>query len=446
MSYDKIRFIAYAINTGPQGYVGSQTYLGVEPPQNDIDARCTLMMRAITTAKNKIPLASPPESGVLNVFMAPEFFFRGNKGAYDMDNVSYAIEKLQKMVAADEWKDWVFVFGTILGFSSSDNTDKKEVYNFSLIQQGGVASGSHNTRVVTKELKSGIDFIAASADPDAMLLGEVEHMASGYQGPGKEKQQVNYDGAGIFELAGVTWGLEICLDHLQGVNRLLNSPSLPGETEIQVQLVPSGGMNINAASVVAQEGGYVFNCDGLNIASSKLDAVGAGVPPALTDQAFTSTPVDGSDVNLPDSPPTNISVDQLYPMGAGKIDMYESVVTPAKKIVSGDIINLPPWKASDDYTFDFKIVYDSTGKFSTVLCRISSEKINFNNHNYYLPLNMIATDNTGSLIAIIVEQIAGTNGYDWAIECNIQVSDFRFGGIAFEFMNNKDNKEPRTIW
>lgn len=448
MSYDNIRFIAYVINTGPQNNLdGSQSYLGIDPPRSDIDARCLLLQRAITTAQGAIPTASPD---TLNVFMLPEFFFRGNTGAYTMDDVQYVISQLQQMVAADEWQDWMFVFGTIVGFSASGNTTLKEIYNFSLIQQGGAGSSpTANARVVMKELMSGIDFIADVANPGGMLLGEVAHMKSGPQGSGREKQQKNYDGAGIFELDGVTWGMEICLDHSSDVDRgelsrLLKSPSLPGDNEIQVQLIPSCGMEILPSSIVAETGGYVFNCDGLG-SGSTLERVEAGMVAPTVIATSSETGVDDAPVDI-GSPPRSIVIDQLYAGGAGYIALYPVLATPPQKTVSGNKVKLPTWEASTGYSFDFSIFYDSLGMYSTVLCRINSSRINFGGNDYYFPLKMLATDNSGKQVAMRMEVRAGVDGYDNAVDCFIQVSDFKFEGIAFQFMNNKDGNAPYTVW
>ena len=117
MTYQNILFIAYVIDTGPvKNPDGTSTYLGLPDPVQDIDARCELMMRAIKTAEANLPQTSPPQAAgtTLKVFMAPEFYFRGSQGAYDMDDVQVAIGRLQAMVASDEWNDWMFVFGRII--------------------------------------------------------------------------------------------------------------------------------------------------------------------------------------------------------------------------------------------------------------------------------------------------------------------------------------------
>src|SRR4051812_1963998 len=152
MAYNNVRFIGYVIDTAPElNPDGSKIYLGLNNPQLDIEARCDLMLRAMEVARDALLPQSPPvpPGHTLNVFMAPEFFFRGVSGAYQMDDVQLAILKLQGMAADPSWADWVFVFGTILGVSSPtlntppydiDPLAGKEVYNFALVQEGGVAA------------------------------------------------------------------------------------------------------------------------------------------------------------------------------------------------------------------------------------------------------------------------------------------------------------------
>jgi len=280
MPYQQVQYIAYVINTAPQRNNGIKTYLGLPDAAEDIDARCQLILRAIQTAQANIAQSSPPEAPgtTLKIFLAPEFYFRGSTGAYDMDSVQLAISALQNMVKGDEWNDWLFGFGSILGLSAPtfpyppyniNPAAKKEVYNFTLLQRGGSANqGPQGANVVTKELKSGIDFITQtqSANNTDILIGNVNYLPpASSSGPGRERQQLNYDGAGICTISDITFGVEICLDHSAEtapgvyVGRLQQSPQLPNEPQIQIQLIPSCGMTIHNAQVMTEINGYVFH-------------------------------------------------------------------------------------------------------------------------------------------------------------------------------------------
>ena len=109
-NYTKVQFIA--LNATPGYVVGNlDQYLGDADDKTDIQARCKEMKTAIAKA---FPQADTSEN-VLKVFMAPEFFFRGAKGAYNIENVTlvrhYMAEEIEKVVYAD----WLFVYGTAIG-------------------------------------------------------------------------------------------------------------------------------------------------------------------------------------------------------------------------------------------------------------------------------------------------------------------------------------------
>lgn len=455
MPYTQLQFIGYAIDTSPRDNGdGTETYLGLANPQQDIEARCQLMQRAIDTARNNLPQVSPPPAPgtVLNVFLAPEFYFRGDQGAYQMDDVQFAIAMLQRLAADDQWDDWVFAFGTIVGTSSPhlpsppyeiDHDAIKDVYNFVLIQEGGVLSqGSAGARVVMKELKSDIDFIADVAFPGGLLLGEVDPMNAGPSGPGREQQQVAYDGAGIFALRGMTWAADICLDHLEG--RLMNSPQLPGENEVQVQLIPSAGADIDADQVVAEAGGFAFNVDGANGSHADLQQVG---PPLAPVAQLAAYPVPDGDITLNTvSPPLVVEVDELYRYDAGEVVIFGLQDVPAPQVVQGSVAPALIWPANADYQFEFTLIYDEDDDFTTLLVKITSRKTNFHGNKYFLPLQLSTLDADKLKVSIQMRLTGGTGGFDHAVWCKIDVPGFDFQGNAFQFNDHLTDLPPETVW
>jgi len=458
MAYTDVQFIGYVLDTSPQTNPdGSQTYLGLNDPQLDIEARCELMLRAMQTARDALQQQSPPAptGDTLKVFVAPEFFFRGALGAYQMDDVQLVIATLQRMAADPQWEDWAFVFGTVLGVSSPtlptppydiDPLATQEVYNFAPVQLGGVAAqGDTGARVVMKELMSGVDFIAAAANPGGLLLGDVEHLpASNTSGLGREQQEVNYDGAGVFSLAGITWGVEVCLDHSSTVRRLQKSPQLPGENLIQLQIVPSCGMGIQAPSVITQTGGYVFNCDGFG--ASSHSSLAQQVPPLVNVAFSSSTPVSDAPITLQrTSPVVDVAVSSLYARGPGVVNIYPPSAIPAQQTVPGNTITLT-WPASPDYQFIFQLVYGSTGAFVTLVCEIRSKKTNFYGNNYFLPLLLQTQDSLKQNVRIQMSMVPGSSPFAGAVWCKINVPGFVFEGNAFEFSASYTGLAPVTIW
>ncbi|MCL6433020.1 MAG: hypothetical protein K6T90_02210 [Leptolyngbyaceae cyanobacterium HOT.MB2.61] len=392
MTYKKVQFIAYCIHTGPKTIGLKQQYLGIAPTSADIAERIKLVRKAIEVARtNSNTKQSDDET--LKIFMMPEFFFRGKEGAYALELITGIQRKsrtwlewlkggflsdlsrltgysqprveeigliglLQNLVKDQQWKNWIFVFGSIIGSSvETDITDREEVYNLVLVQKGGFGDtprvGSTFAKVVMKEHVSGMDFIKTSESGGGALLERVFHPLTVNQqqlvkhlkdllalteeqlraapisfteseialwrtsekarlndcltpnsspqflphflfglrsgdayfsalfpliekflkaklGNVKaqelllsirrsEEQQKEYDGSSVFEIDGIRFGLEVCLDH--GVRRLKNSKNLP---TIDIQLVPSCGAQINEDAIVAKTNGYgyIFHCDG----------------------------------------------------------------------------------------------------------------------------------------------------------------------------------------
>lgn len=286
MPYKKVQFIAYCINTAPKSVKESgtwkQKYVGLQDNSKDINERIKLIKEAIDKAHEN----GDKSPNTLKIFMVPEFFFRGATGAYPMANVQEVIEGLQSLVKEQKQENWIFVFGTILGFSSPtmtvtrkegkieeiDESKDKEIYNFTLVQQGGFKEEKKAPKyahVVQKELKSDIDFIKAKdMSGGGLALKRVIHLT-----PLKEERNefsnLKYEGLSVFKMHGITFGLEVCLDHAN--QRLKNSKNLPS---IDIQLIPSCGMSIKEEAIVVRKFGYVFNCDGITSSDKQIENAG----------------------------------------------------------------------------------------------------------------------------------------------------------------------------
>ncbi len=454
MDYDQIVFIGYVIDTAPQQLVpdGPQTYLGLPVAAEDVEARCQLMLGAMEKARSMLPPPSSPPARTLYVFVAPEFFFRGDTGAYEMDDVQLAIATLQSIAADAKWDNWIFSFGTIVGNWAVANPDKPiQICNFALVQQGGIVEqGADGARAIVKELKSDIDFIATDANPGGLLLGAVNPPAPAPVGPGSERQQAAYDGAGIFELRGINWVLEVCLDHLEG--RLQQSPQLVGETEVQVQLVPSCGASVEEESVIAQQGGYIFNVDGYRT-SAHANLFEVATPLVKLPRAMNGA-VNITTVNLENvSPPKTVPVSSLYAHGSGSIAIYAPVPVPPARTVTGTT-GVYTWRASDApyWTFVFYVVYDDQGNFASALCEIRSGDIDFQGNKYDLPVVLdlnyppSISDPLGWTGSINIELVTG-GSYAHAIHGDIKVPGFNFQGDIMRFMTAENSpSKVETIW
>ena len=125
-SYESVQYVGFPIQTGYDGYLGANMYyieesggVGVYPgyadTAADIKGRLAVMEAALEAS-----LTAPDldlSNSTLKIFMAPEFFFRGPVGAYSAEDPALMQlgDSLRSMVADTRWRDWIFVFGSIIG-------------------------------------------------------------------------------------------------------------------------------------------------------------------------------------------------------------------------------------------------------------------------------------------------------------------------------------------
>lgn len=112
--------------------------------------------------------------------------------------------------------------------------DDLVVYNLALVTD----DTNRNLTGVLKEHKSTIDFLK-HAQPGGISDEYVKHMSEkneALQVPHQLVDRLKIDKDGIFTERGITFGVEICLDHLQ--KRLVQTP---GSNKVQVQIITSAG-------------------------------------------------------------------------------------------------------------------------------------------------------------------------------------------------------------
>ncbi len=282
MSYSHVQCIGYKINTleldKKNNYLGAVSTI-------DINNRCTIMKNAMLEALAKA--SEKNDSNCLKIFMAPEFFFRDANGAYPIEAVSSIMETLREQTNEMHFKDWLFIFGTAIAYLT--NVDSKEVFNIAMVQSGWTKSVDFPPAlIVYKEYVSHMDFIRDKAnkwgknrraligreswwsfllgrDRDMSLLRptegsrDLESKKINKVGKGKEKTKSGLGGQGYFEMKGVHFGLEICLDHFK--SRLRASPPEKGDFYPQIHLIPSGGASIQEESIACGNKGIIFNVD-----------------------------------------------------------------------------------------------------------------------------------------------------------------------------------------
>jgi hypothetical protein len=260
--------------------------LGSSDDATDIAERWEQMQSAIrlaqTTYTNKLKKTGreAEDKERLKIFMAPEFYFRGRSGAYDMArHFPDFLDKIPDFTQA--YPDWLFVLGTfvcswkgsekvdiplltsLFGVRRSVSTGTME--NYALVQKGGFAGRDHLHDVqVGKEFPSHLDFEHDEAKIDwyadkrkAKVLGStrpVEEPPGARDDPGTQgKRNLAQAGATqedeatafgcIFTLDRIMFGLEVCRDHYMG--RLAHAKDKAG---VKVQLIPSWGCTIQTGA------------------------------------------------------------------------------------------------------------------------------------------------------------------------------------------------------
>ncbi|ATB47945.1 MSCRAMM family protein [Corallococcus macrosporus] len=155
-----------------------------------------------------------------------------------------------------------------------------EILNYALIQRGGPDDvAGLREGLVYKEKISHIDFLRNRSnhwgapgqrniyvsDKDVIALpteGADESLSRKKNPVSGEVTSTGLGGGSIFTMDGITFGLEVCLDHLTGrMSKYFNAPPA-GAAKVQVQLVPSWGASITPSSLCGMLGALVFNVDG----------------------------------------------------------------------------------------------------------------------------------------------------------------------------------------
>ena len=102
---------------------------------DNIKAVAAFVKAAIEEAAKNIGADKKEE---LKLYMLPEAFFLGNKGAYEVENVSALMEELQKVVMEAKWKHWIFALGTVNGvYIDEDDGKVSGMFNMAPVLRGG---------------------------------------------------------------------------------------------------------------------------------------------------------------------------------------------------------------------------------------------------------------------------------------------------------------------
>ncbi|MFN0104730.1 MAG: hypothetical protein ACKV2U_21910 [Bryobacteraceae bacterium] len=238
-----------------------------------------------------------------------------------------------------------------------------EIVNVALVRKGGVGTpvradgGAQKELLVYKESISSVDFEGTDYDRPAFgrkdrrairlygdparrakaTVGATGDMSTSKNEPGKlttsgvritETNLSGLGGGSIFTMDGITFGLEVCLDHLKKklvryFNGLPGSTPIPAaavkdEPKIQVQLIPSCGMSIKPDSRCTVADGIIFNVDAYNYDCEKNG--GGAKATKLWEEPLT-----------PATAATYFKTTQKAKKGF--IEVYEEIKKPKKELV-----------------------------------------------------------------------------------------------------------------
>jgi len=304
---------------GPGSLVGC--YAAKPDFDSDVATRIRILEAAVDASEDYLHRL-PREDDVLTIFMAPEFFFHGPAGPYlyrpgEEDPADVVTDRLLRAFPAERYRHRLFVFGSILSaciasprrlFAESDATVRNAMArdlatawlsaegpiktsifdmltNFVKISRGQSRVEVRNRALVLqttakengdvqplamrsdKYFVSNADFLLFDAGGRTDVITETMTSYPRVDLSTGDWKQAPFDHYAKFAVGAdppIAMGLEICVDHVD--RRLRRYGADVNETGrhpvLNVQLVPSCGMQILADSVAVAPGGYVFNCDG----------------------------------------------------------------------------------------------------------------------------------------------------------------------------------------
>jgi hypothetical protein len=285
------------------------SFKGETDDRDDMVHKAEAMVKAIVAARNEVTRQGYDTPEMLKIFMAPEFYFRGIRGAYGFDDVNgLKNEKSLAQIMREEldkpdYKDWLFVLGTVIAASKNVHSECavpscKAGLQFEVDKVTGrskascLGGASHQVvekvlganvdnvalvvkekfvHSVSKELISNKDFNARpGTDYEVTVGSDALHPVKDTNPNGFKDERM---GGSIFTIDGLTFGLEICLDHIASGAKS-DAGRLDHAGNIQIQLLPSGGMSVKKFRTV--KNGLIFNVDGK---TPHVQAIGMGHDP-----------------------------------------------------------------------------------------------------------------------------------------------------------------------
>ncbi|NSL87285.1 hypothetical protein ECE50_010620 [Chitinophaga sp. Mgbs1] len=287
MAYTHFRYIAYQVPT--VGLIGKQLcgmLPGNEPvlaPNTSYCNQAIQYLGSISNTDAKIRMARlfsvllyaqeniPADDVTMNVFLAPEFYFRpyqstiaGQPPAYSYADYCNLKEAFGEFIEDDRFQHWLIIPGSVI-WNDVNSIGKREPKDWQLFYNTALC-GASEYKVNEKAYPSIIDgmpLLNANGTPVSTLTNTVfTNTTSRYKSDQKLAKH-------IFNFHEVKCGMEICLEHHMGVLKtayqqyIASIPSGSTAIPIQLQLLIAGGMTIQPSNIAVTNNAYVLRNDGL---------------------------------------------------------------------------------------------------------------------------------------------------------------------------------------
>lgn len=397
--YTQVQFAGYAVSTHPRIYGDKSLYkfyagiAGEGNESSDLAARLELLEKAVALAGQGFA----PDDGIYRVFVIPEFFFRGPKGAYAGNVLKNSLLRgLDELLARVGGNIDLAVWGSSILADEAFDSEKPSIKTklalgddflavyqacrelrdrkalktpeltkilfyldeleamlpaeadsaalkldplavvlrdmlaacdlsaeVPVLNQSFVSCRGGRRLAVQKQYKSKVDFILnyySSALRERNNAGAFLQTFVHYPDippTTDERKRHDFDPYCVFSEAGLEIGLEVCLDHIR--RRLTRVGA-----KVDLQIIPSCGVEVTANAIAARSGGYVFNCDGDYNLQAARNGVGCHTQLYRVEREARA----GEDAKLADRiEPEKVvrvehSVNEILPHDAGELHIY----------------------------------------------------------------------------------------------------------------------------
>ena len=234
----------------------------------DVFSRVQRLLTALELAASTIKYRKDlKKDGVLNLFVAPEFYFRPPEEprSYTEEMYRAIAEVLMETIAqAEGLEHWLVIPGTIMWTKQQLDIDYLEgISKRTLVDQNTtyVINGGVELRggqQVDKYLPSNIDGLPSQRLADGQTMEDIEFDGDWiYRAEYLKRQDIWASFSDhIVSFGGVKMGVEICRDH----GMLKANPKTTGD--IVAQMIVSCGRRLLPTHIATVPGGIVMRCDG----------------------------------------------------------------------------------------------------------------------------------------------------------------------------------------